>query len=216
MSRSITLRPAGRGLLVGLLAGVALLASGAARAQGPDLNELVIDWARGRYGSPLHCEVEGQPVRGLRRILITPGPSHVRPPVAVIVFVKLEVEDGSRCFTELESQVPNLAGRIQIRIPGTSHPETATRDFNVTIRRKGGFDFEVPAGHLVVSPIGAGAEPARRVDFRGGRARMSEVKPGTDAARMLAGLPPGRHVLLELTTRDGERFELPLVRTDDR
>lgn len=200
-----------------LLAGAILLAAARSTpAQGPDLNALVLDWARGRYASPLHCELEGRPVRGLRRLLVTPGPRDVRPPVDVIVFVKLEVDDASRCFTELESEVPNLWGRVQIRVPGTPHPDTATRDFQVQIRRKGGFDFEIPAGQLLVQPIGDEGGAPRRMDFRGGRARMSEVKPGTDAFRLLDDMPPGRFVLLELETRDGERLELPVVRIDDR
>jgi hypothetical protein len=194
------------------------LSTGSARAQapGPDLNDLVLDWARGRYASPLHCEMGGEPVRGLRRLLVTPGPPHIRPPVDVLVFVKLEVDEATRCFTELESRVPNIWGRVQIRLPGASHPDTAVRDFSVMIRRKGGFDFDIPAGRLVLAPVGDAGGAPRNLDFQGGHARMSEVHPGTDAYRMLADLVPGRLVLLELETRDGERLELPLVRTDER
>jgi hypothetical protein len=187
-----------------------------AQGPGPDLNELVLGWARGRYASPLFCEIGGRPVRGLRRLLVTPGPSHVRPPVDLLVFVSLDVEEASRCFTALESEVPDLRGRVQIRLRGNAAPDIATREFNSLVRRKGGFEFDIPSGSLLVSPVGEAAGAPRRLDLRGGRARMTEVKPGTDAYRMLADLPTDRLLLLELETRDGERLELPLVRTDDR
>jgi len=193
-----------------------VVAGAPAPAQGPDLNMLVLDWARGRYASPVHCEIDGQPLRGLRRLLIAPGSPDARPPVDRIIFVKLEVENATRCFTALASAVPNIRGQVQIRLPGASHPETALRDFNATLRRKNGFEFDIPEGFLLLQDVGPGSADERRFDLRGGRARLSMVEPGTDAARVLADLPDGRRVLLELETRDGEKLSLPLVRTSDR
>ena len=49
-----------------------------AAGAGPDLNALSLDWARGNYGAPLVCEVEGSPVRAVRRVLIAPVPDGSR------------------------------------------------------------------------------------------------------------------------------------------
>jgi len=194
-----------------------LVPTPAPAAQGPGLNELVLDWARGRYASPLICEIEGEPVRGLRRVLVTPGPRQVRPPVGSIVFVRMTVDEATRCFTDLGESAPNITGRVQIRLPGTSHhPDTARRDFASRLRRERGFDFDVPAGRLRLQEVGADPGEAREVDFEGGSARLSLVAPGSDAERLLGGLPDVRRLLLELESPDGTTVRLPLALVDER
>lgn len=188
----------------------------AASAQQPDLNLLAIDWARGRYASPLFCEIDGEARRGLRRLLITPGPRHVRPPVGRIVFVKLEVEEATRCFTALGEPSPNIWGQLQIRVAGRSQPDTARRDFDAMLRRKDGFEFEVPEGRLQIQTVGKDAPPPRTLPLRGGRANLRFVMTGTDDSRLLDDLPGEREVELKIEAPGGEIVRLPLVLTDLR
>jgi len=194
---------------------VALLAAGPASAQrGPDLNTLALDWSRGRYLSPLICEIEGELVRGGRRLLIAPGPRHARPPVNRLRFLDLDAEDASRCFNELGGDEPNVEGDLQFRLEGIAHPETARRDFAAAMRREGGFTFHVPEGRLRIQEVGS--EESRVVDFRGGSVRLARVAPGSDDARRLGDLKGLRTLVLELEGPDGMRLRFPLLMTELR
>jgi hypothetical protein len=193
--------------------------AGTAAAQGgiqPDLNELALDWARGRYASPLLCEIGGRSLRGLRRLLIAPGPRDARPPVARIVFVDLEPGEATRCFTDLGESAPNVTGSLQIRLPGHSRRDTATRDFATALRRKGGFEFDVSDGQLRITEIGKEADGEHRVDFQGGHARLYPVAKGSDDARLLSEFKSPRKLSLELDAPDGTRLRLPVFMTDQR
>lgn len=203
-------------LALALLMGLAPPIVARAQSGGPDFNLRALDWARGRYASPLLCEMDGTAVRGVRRLLIAPGPRHVRPPVGRLVFVKLEVDPGARCFAEIGGDVPNIAGTLQIRHPSTAGSDLAARQFDIALRRERGFEYHIPEGHLVVQPLGANPGPARRVDFRGGRVRLHIAGPGSDAERLLSDLPPGRRAVLELESREGETLRLPVAMTDAR
>lgn len=202
----------GRLLLGSLLLGPLLLGAAAAHAQsgGPDLNQLALDWARGRYSAPLLCTFEGEPMRGMRRVLVTPGSVNVRPPVARLVFVELEVADARRCFTDFGTDVPNLRGTLQIRLPGPSRSDTAVRDFRNALKRNQGFEFRIVSGSLQIQAIGQPAAPARSLDFSGGEAELREVAPGSDASRLLAEFASPRKVHLRLATREGETLELDM------
>jgi hypothetical protein len=182
----------------------------------PTLNELAIDWARGRYASPVICQFGEDPVRGLRRVMISPGPAHSRPPVGRIVFVDLEIEEASRCFTELSGDSPNLIGSLEFRLPGSRRADTARRDFRDQIRRKKGFEFEIASGGLRVQAVSQPPSKARGVDFRGGRVSLKELDPASDRGRLLAGFDSPRKLLLEISARDGTKLSFPLYMTDLR
>jgi hypothetical protein len=184
--------------------------------QAPTLADLALDWARGRFATPVICEFDGRPVRGIRRVLIGPGPKHVRPRVGKITFVDLDAKDASRCFTELSGDTPNLTGSLQFRVLGNWRPESAERDFRQQLRRRQGFEFEIPAGGLRMAEVGQPAKPVRRVDFRGGRAVLQEIAPGSDDARLLSDLRSPRKLLLEISARDGTKLSFPLYMTDLR
>ena len=136
---------------------LALLAPGlgdVGHAQGaPDLNALALDWSRGRYLSPIICEVDGELVSGGRRIMVAPGPRHLRPSVNQVQLSDLNVKGASRCFNELGSSEPNVMGRVQFRLEGRPHPDTAPRDFKAAIRREHGFSFHIPEGRLRVQEV---------------------------------------------------------------
>jgi hypothetical protein len=201
-----------------VLLGVAQATS--AQRPGPHqevtVSELALDWARGRFATPVVCQFDGKAVRGLRRILITPGPSHVRPAVDRIVFVDMEVSDASRCVIEIGGEVPNVMGSIQIRLPSARRPDTARRDFREHLRRKNGFDFDIVAGGLRLQPVTQPESPARSVDFRGGEATLRTLDMRTDAGRLLAPFDSPRKLMLELSARDGTKLSFPLYMTDLR
>lgn len=178
--------------------------------------DMALDWSRGRYATPLICELDGKLVRGLRRVLITPGPSHERPRVNRIVFVDLEVETASRCFAELAGDVPNVTGSVEIQLPSTRRRDTARRDFREALRRKGGFEFHISSGGLKLQPVTQPPSSARGVDFRGGRASLVILAEGSDEARLLAAFPSPRKLMLELSAKDGTKLSFPLYMTDLR
>jgi hypothetical protein len=179
-----------------------------------DLNLLALDWARGRYLSPVICETDGELTRGGRRLLITPGPRHASPPVGRILFSDLEVPAASRCFDELGRDQPNVLGHVDFRHPGRSRPDSAQRDFKAALRREHGFDFHIAGGILRVEPVGGGE--AREVDFRGGEVRLHAIPAGSDDARVLGDLAGLRKLLLVIEAPDGTRLRLPLLMTDLR
>jgi hypothetical protein len=185
----------------------AVLAQG---PQGPDLNLLALDWARGRYSAPLMCTFDDEPMRGMRRVLVVPGSPNALPPVGRLVFVELEVDDAGRCFTDFGAPAPNLRGTLQIRLLGAPHPDTARRDFKSAMRREGGFDFYIASGSLQVHTVGERPESAQSIDFAGGEARMRVIKPGTDAFRLLAEFSSPRKVGLRIATRKGVSFSLDM------
>lgn len=196
--------------------GAAVVASAGAQPTNPTLAGLALDWSRGHFASPLICRIDGALVRGIRRVLITPGAPHLRPQVNRIVFVDLEVEDASRCFADLTGDVPNVTGSLQIRLPGRHHADTVRRDFRDTLRRKHGFEFEISSGNLRFQPVSAPPSPAKAVDFSGGSATLREIAPGSDHARALADFPSPRKLVLTVTAPDSTTLELPLFLSGQR
>jgi len=202
---------------VALAAAVAAAVPVAAQQpEQPTLGDLALDWARGRFATPTICEFEGRPVRGIRRVLIGPGPAHVRPRVNKIIFVDLEPGEASRCFTELSGEVPNVIGQLQFRLTTQGRPEMARRDLREQLRRKRGFEYDIVSGGLRIAPVSQPATPPRRVDFRGGSLRLHELAPGSDSERLLAGFDSPRKLLLEISARDGTKLSFPLYMTDLR
>jgi len=186
------------------------LAVPVARAQGPDLNGIALAWTRGRFFSPVVCEVAGQAGHALRRLVIRPGPEHVHPPVNRVTFFPIEVEGASHCKDPLGGAQPDLRGALQIHLPGHSRPDLAQSEFKRAMRSTGGFDFEILEGRLQVTGWGEEDEP-RVEDFAGGQLRLRTVRPRTDAARVLSGFPGDRKLRMELQARDGEVLTFHLV-----
>ena len=192
-----------------LAAGAALVAL-SATAQGPDLNQLALGWAARSYATPLVCRIGDEPQRGLRRLVIGPGPRGSHRTVGRIEFSDLAADDASRCFDELGRPQPNLLGWVDIHLPGHSRPDTAERDFKNELRRKRGFTFEIAQGRLQLEPIGADAGSAKTVNFGGGEAKLELLQPGMDEARLLADFVSPRKLVLRLSAPDGTEFVFPL------
>jgi hypothetical protein len=203
-------------IVAALLAGVGLVAATprAAAQSGASLQELAIDWVRGSFGSPLLCQIDGEPVRGMRRLNVTPGSRHARVPEARIIFVGMEVENATRCFTDLAKSVPDITGSLRMRFPGAERRDSSVRDFKAILRREGGVEFEIASGVLHLREIAGGEN--RDLDFRGGKARFLSLRPGSDVERVLSSVKSPRKLDLILSTRDGATLELPLFLTDVR
>lgn len=196
---------------------VGLVAAPTARAQMPDLNLMALDWLRGRWASPVVChDAEGLAARALRRLVVAPGPTHVRPVSDRITFHGIDVEHASRCSDAVGVPAPDVRGSILVTLPGTSRPDFAQSDFQRALRETGGFDFEVVSGRLRLLSWEDGATP-RIVDFDGGTLRAREVRRGTDAARILADLRGPRKLTVEIESADGaEKLSFHMVLYDFR
>jgi hypothetical protein len=198
-------------LLPLLVLGLASSPAVAQQTSAPDLGTLALTWARGDYATPLVCEIDGQPVRGLRRVLIAPVPKRPGHPAAEVTFVDLEPGEAKRCFNDFGQPEPNLVGSLEIRFLGSYHPESARRDFKEALRRKRGFEFSITSGRLRLQEVQQPPAPTEIVDFARGRVELRLLAPGSDAARLLADFQSPRKLLLELQTRDGKQLSFPLV-----
>ena len=172
-------------------------------SESESLNYLVLSWIQGNYATPLVCKIEDASVRGLRRILIDPPDEKKQAPQAAIRFIDLEVEEATRCFTDLGGDTPNIIGQLVVRHPITKLRATARRDFKLELRRKRGFDLDIVSGSLAFEDVGPDAAPPSTIDFRGGKFRIHILRQGSDGLRLLSDLPSPRKVLLEFETRDG-------------
>src|SRR4030042_192036 len=169
------------------------------------LNALALEWTRGEYRAPLICEIGGVPYRALRRVLVPPGPRGAQVPMTRLAFFDLEAPQGTRCHDETGGEQPNAIGSLALTLEGSSRPDTARRDFDVALRREGGFEFRIRSGRLRLGAPGEAADALREVDFAGGRADIRRVDRGTDAYRRLADFGERRKLGLLLEAPDGTR-----------
>jgi len=209
-----------RAAALALVAGASCAVAAAAWAQMPDLNLLALGWLRGRWASPVVCEQpDGAAQRTLRRVVVSPGPRHARPPTARMAFHGVESNGAVRCSDAVGGPAPDVRGSIQVTLPGTSRPDLARSEFQRAMRQHGGFDFEIESGRLRILGWDTGEDEAeaRIVDFEGGTVRAREVRRGSDAARILADLHGPRKLTLEVESADGEaRLSYHMVLYDQR
>ena len=166
---------------VAAAAALVLLAAGAATQPLVDLNELALRWTRGQFASPLICELDGHAKRGLRRVLVTAGPRD-RPPLSnKLSFVAMNLPAGARCYADTGEDQPDVAGSVMYHLEGISRPDLATREFQETLEREGGFRFDVRTGVLQVG--------GRKVDFAGG---TRALRAGASGQRRVAASPGSR------------------------
>jgi hypothetical protein len=198
------------------LAFLILLLPTAAVAQSPGrlspgLNELALEWIRGEYRAPLICEIDGVPHRALRRVLVSPGPRRAQTPMNRLALFDLEAPEGTRCHDETGVEQPNAIGSLALALELRSRPDTAQRDFEAALRRKGGFEFKIRTGMLRLGAPGETASALREVDFSGGKAAIRKVERGSDTFRRLADFGQRRKLSLVLEAPDGTRLSLDLV-----
>ena len=157
------------------------------RARGPasaqpelDLNEMALRFTQGQYAAPLTCEHEGKRGAGLRRVRIDPASKDLTPPANHLIVYPLRIPEGVRCYLDTGEVQVDVAGSVTYHLEGFSRPDLAPREFQETIQREGGFTFTIKSGSLDVA--------GKRVEFAGGKARFSIVRPGTDPWKRLQDL----------------------------
>lgn len=195
--------------------GLLLPARGGLAQSPPDLNALVVDWASGRYASPVMCEIGGELVRGIRRVILRPRHTLGRPLRLAVHFIDMRPDGATRCVNATGARQPNALGKLLLQLPGMPHPETAKRDFKRTLKREKGFDLDVAEGILKLQEVAEPPVEPRLVDFRGGKARVALVMPATDAARELGAFDSPSKLLLSVQSPDGEKLVLPLFLASD-
>lgn len=212
--------PAGRaGLLLlmtsALLTSTALPALAQLRGQ-PDAADFALAWARGSYASPVVCRFPDGAKRGLRRVLIAPGPKTSEQRVDRMQFMDLAAAGAERCADELGAEEPNVVGALYFTYtPRRPNSDTAERDFKHDVE-SGAVPFEVVRGLLRIGPAGSAADTLKEVDFAGGKLRIATIPPGSDDARRIADLAGGRRLRLEVEAKDGTRLGLALVEVERR
>lgn len=197
-----------------LLALVLPSPAGAQSGRQPGLSDLVHAWASGRFSSPVVCQVEGEPRRALRRIVIQPLGADATQPGVRLLFPDPEAPGATRCFSELGPDEPRVEGSLVLAHEGRARPDTAQYDFQSALRRDGGFDLVIRSGRLQVR--GWDGAAARDVEFAKGAAHVRSVKPGSDEGRILASYPAARALVLELEAPDGTRLVFPMVQLIER
>lgn len=182
----------------------------------PDVVDYILSWLRGGWRSPLLCTFEGQPVQGIRRVVISPGPPQSERRVARVSFTPLEARDAERCRSILGGEAPNLVGSVLVSYTQKrQRSDTPRRDFDLLLR-EGRFDLDVVSGRLRMGSAQEAPENLPEVDFTGGRAEVGEIPPNSDTARLLLDFGSLRRLWLALEAPDGTRIELPLVLFEGR
>lgn len=208
-----------RALLLAGLAAVPATLHAQLRPDGsgsPDLNDLALEWVRGEFRAPLICEFDGLPRRGLRRLLIAPGPRSMLPRADTLRVFDLGAAEATRCFDDLGAEELNAEGVIRFSLLGPSRPDTARRDFAAALRREGGFDFEIREGRVQLQHVGDPDAEPRRVDFASGVLRVRTVPRGSDIERRLLDLGGQRRLTLSLEAKDGTTVRFHVVQSAPR
>lgn len=195
------------------LALAALTPAAPLRAQArPTLADLALLWIRGDYRAPIVCEIAGRAHVALRRVRVTEGPRHGTRPTARVIFFDLEAPPDTHCTDPTGGEEPNVVGQLILAFEGGhDRPDTADYDFKSMLRREGGFAFAIKAGRLRVGPPDGELEEH---DLRGGTARVTTIRRGTDGFRRLAEFGPRRKLRLEVEAEGAPTLAFDLVQTD--
>ncbi|MGI9430902.1 MAG: hypothetical protein ACR2PQ_01725 [Myxococcota bacterium] len=191
--------------LLGAIASL-LLASGPTVATAEpmlDLNQRALAWTAGDYIAPLVCEFPHGVKRGVRKVRVTRGPRHLRPPAARLSFPGMELPPGTTCTNDTGTAQPNVTGSLLYQLEAISRPDIADHEFTEALERNGGFTFTIREGVLEIS--------GEKVDFKGGQASFHQIVPGSDAFRRLQDIPGLRKLGLTVTAPDGTELLLDLA-----
>lgn len=156
------------------------------------------------------CEIGDQLRPGVRRILIRPLLVPGRPSGLQVQFIDMRVEEATRCIDPLGRPQPNIQGRLELRLPGSTQSDRAMREFKRALQRDKGFQFKIASGSLKVQAVKKPQPEAQVFDLTGGTVELSLIGPGSDAARQLAPFKSERKLLLTIDTEPLSGLMLPL------
>ena len=197
---------------LGLLAALLLPIASAAQEGVPGgMSTLALLWAQGEYRAPMICEIEGQPMRALRRIRIKTDPRSATRALDRLVFFDIEAPLGTRCYGEAGNAQPNVIGALILIHEGRQDPDTAKYDFDGELRRDGGFEFRISSGHLRIGAPGAALTSLETVNLKDGSVAVEAVRRGSDAFRRLAEFGPRDKRVMRLHAPDGRSWSFDLV-----
>ena len=208
-------------VLAALLAVADLLATAPALAQpsasaGPDAVEFALAWARGGYASPVICRFKEDVRRGLRRIVIGPGPRSSAQRVDRIQFFDIGASGASRCHDDLGAEEPNLVGTLLVSYTAKRpRSDTPQRDIEQELKA-GPLSFDIVSGRLRIGAATAPPESLPDVDFAGGKLRIGEVAEGSDDARRLGDFTSRRRLRLDVEAPDGTRIGIVVAEFERR
>lgn len=204
------------GLVAWLVLAASLAATPALAQQGPDTVDLALAWARGGFASPVICRFGDKVERGIRRVVIGPGPRSAPQRVDRVSFVDLGASGGTRCRDELGVEEKNVAGSLLITYtPKRPRSDTPQRDLELEMK-SGPLPFAIVAGKLRIGDATVPTESLPEVDFEGGKLSLAIIERGSDDARRLGDLAGERRLRIEVEAPDGTRFGLPLVEYERR
>ncbi len=182
----------------------------AAAQMAPTYHDLIARWVEGEFRSPVNCQIDGELIRGLRRIRIQSHRDRGRRDEFRIEFVDMEPGTATRCTDDTGRDLPNVLGELELRNLSRPHPDTAKRDFKQSLKRDRGFDFQISNGILRTRTVKLPAEEWKAIDFRKGSASISVIFPATDAQRALAPFHSQRKILLTIVAPTGEKLAFAL------
>lgn len=175
------------------------------------LSTLALLWTQGDFRSPMICEIDGEPMRALRRVTVKTGPQTATRALNRLQFRDLEAPPATRCYGEAGNDQPNVIGTLALVFDGRDRSDTAQHDFDEALRRHGGFTFRVASGALRIGPPGTPAETLDPTPFKGGKVTVKVVRRGSDAFRRLAEFGPRDKRTMILEAPDGQSWTFDLV-----
>jgi hypothetical protein len=200
---------------------IAFLAASAASGQpgtgsGPDTADLALAWARGGFASPVICRFGDEVKRGLRRVVIAPGPRSAARRVDRVTFVDLGAAGATRCHDELGTEEKNVVATLIISYtPKRPRSDTPQRDLEQELK-SGPLRFDIVSGKLRVGDATQAAESLPESEFEGGHFLLGMIKRGSDDARRLGDFASERLLRLEIEPRDGPALRMPLAEYERR
>jgi hypothetical protein len=203
------------------LAIAASIAAGSAAAQpgaggGPDTVDLALAWARGGFAAPVLCRFGDEVKRGVRLIVIAAGPRSTARRADRVSFIDIGAAGGTHCRDELGTEEPNVVGTLIISYtPKRPRSDTPQRDLEQELK-SGPLSFDIVGGKLRVGDATQPVESLPEIDFDGGALRLGTVARGSDDARRLGDFAGERQLRLEVESRDGTTFGMPIVEYERR
>jgi hypothetical protein len=162
-----------------------------ARSQTPQIStrELAMRFAAGRYVAPVHCTHEdGSIVELQEAVTVRRDPSSMATTTGAwrlrATFFGIDVGGVTHCYNLMETQLLDRRGTLYLSFRGQMREDLGLSYFRTELR-DGEIEYHVEEGRLRTQEIGGGAEPVTVEFDDDAQFVLRELKPRSDAARML-------------------------------